>query len=99
MLQRPDVGTEKILELATFIEGLEPGRFSMSDWGQNEEPRCICGWYQQLHGHIDKQDWMSVGDALGLDIGTSHRLFHHGWMGQAAAVSALRHLAVSGELP
>jgi hypothetical protein len=99
MLQRPDVGTERILALADFIEGLEPDRFSMSSWGEHEEPRCICGWYQQLHGHLDKTDWGQAADGMGLSHDVAHQLFHGGYWKPDLAAKALRHLAVTGELP
>ena len=102
MLQRPDVGVERILALADFIEGLEPDRFSMSSWGQFEEPRCICGWYQQLHGNFDKMAWGQAAEGLGLDLKTATRLFHDpDWKKSTpkGAAKVLRHLAVTGELP
>ena len=101
MLQRPDVGTERILELADFIEGLESDRFSMSSWGLHEEPRCICGWYQQLHGNMDKMDWRQAAEGMGLDETTAQKLFTDpGWTKSSpkGAAKVLRHLAVTGEL-
>ncbi len=100
MLQKPDVHTAEILELANFIDNLEPERFDMGTWGTVEEPRCICGWYQQLHGHVNKSDWMGAGKALGLSEHTAHKLFHYGTgsMNNKEAARVLRHLAVTGEL-
>ncbi len=98
MLQKPDVQTAEILKLADFIEHLEPGRFSMAQWGMYEEPRCICGWYQQLHGHVDKMDQDNVAANLGLDRDIAHRLFTNGALDQKSAAKTLRHLAVTGEL-
>jgi hypothetical protein len=99
MLQKPDVHTEKMLELATFLENLEPERFSMGSWGQWEEPRCICGWYQHLHGHIDKENWRHAADGMGLDHQKAHYLFTHGsFSTPQQAAKALRHLAVTGEV-
>jgi len=98
MLQKPDVSTERILELANFLNELEPERFSMNSWGQWEEPRCICGWYQQLHAHINKEDWRQAADGMGIPHGVAHTLFHDASTPQQAA-KRLRHLAVTGELP
>lgn len=102
MLRRPDVGTERLLALADFLDQLEPERFSMGTWGQWEEPRCICGWYQQLHGNMDKMDWGQAAEGLGLDRLTASKLFHDPSWGTSTAKGAartLRHLAVTGEMP
>lgn len=101
MLQKPDVATQRILELANFLDNLEPERFSMGTWGQWQEPRCICGWYQQLHGHINKEDWRQAADGMGIPHSLAHSLFHY-CIGSATphnAARLLRHLAVTGELP
>ena len=99
MLQRPDVGTERLLELADFIEGLESDRFNMRDWGRWEEPRCICGWYGQLHCRFDKMDWKGVANELGISHEVANSLFHNEQSGPKGAARTLRHLAVTGELP
>ena len=99
MLYKPDVETKKMLDLADFIEKLEPDRFDMSKWGDFQEPRCICGWLQHNDSHMDKDDWPEAGRRLGLEREMAHTLFHStGWT-QRDAVAALRHLAVTGELP
>jgi hypothetical protein len=99
MLQKPDVHTAEILELADFIDGLEPEQFDMGTFGTLEEPRCICGWYQHIHGHINKSDWTAVAGKLGLNDHMAHRLFHYGsGMDNKQAARVLRHLAVTGEL-
>jgi hypothetical protein len=100
MLQKPDVHTAELLELANFIDDLEPERFDMGTFGTYEEPRCICGWYQHNHGHVNKSDWSAAGKALGLTDHVAHRLFHYGTgsMDNKQAAKVLRHLAVTGEL-
>lgn len=99
MLQKPDVHTVKMLKLADFLEGLEPERFSMASWGSWEEPRCICGWYQHLHGHFNKENWKQAADGLGLAHDVAHHLFTHSFFHTPQqAAKALRHLAVTGEV-
>lgn len=75
MLHKPDVHTAKLLDLADFIEGLAPDKFSMGSWGEWDEPRCICGWLMQCEGHIDKTDERLGADILGLSYEVAHDLF------------------------
>ena len=101
MLRKPDVGTERILALADFLDQLEPERFSMNSWGLHDEPRCICGWYQQLHGNFDKMDAAQAAEGMGLSRPIAARLFGDtaGAHTPQQAAKKLRYLAVTGELP
>ena len=100
MLQKPSVGTERILALADFLDQLEPERFSMTSWGLEEEPRCICGWYQQLHGNFNKMDIAQAAESMGISLPIARKLFSSAdaYTPQMAA-KKLRYLAVTGELP
>jgi hypothetical protein len=97
MLQVPDIHTKRLLDLANFIEDLDEERFSMRQWGQLSEPRCICGWYAHNEGHPHKDDWRWFGDRLGLDENMTSALVspEHEWSTVEAA-RALRNLAVTG---
>jgi len=89
MLKQLDKHQRRLLELAEFIDGLDPDRFSMSSWGCDQEPRCICGWYQQIHGHFAKDDWQNAAEGLGLDTDTATKLFASNRMTKSEAVKAL----------
>ncbi len=95
MFHKPDAQTARILELANFIEGLDPKRFTMNSWGLTEEPRCICGWYQQLHGNFDKMDWKQAAAGMGLTDYEAHKLFMNAHLNTKSAAKALRELAVA----
>ena len=97
MLKKLETHTKDLLELADFLENLDPDRFSMSSWGSYDEPRCICGWYLHNKAYFDKADWPKAGEMLGLTRDQAHDLFHHVTT-QAKAVKTLRRLAHTGEL-
>jgi hypothetical protein len=98
MLQKPDVHTAKILDLANFIENLPNDSFSMGSWGLHGEPRCICGWYNHNNAHMEHDDWANAADGLGLTDDVAKRLFTSRTLSQQQAAKTLRHLAVTGEL-
>lgn len=95
MLQIPNVHAKRLLDLADFIENLDPERFSMKQWGQHSEPRCICGWLLHNESHERKDDWMHAAQHLGLDEQTGSKLFNpdSDWDTHQAA-QELRRLAV-----
>jgi len=95
MLHVPDIHTKRLLDLADFIENLEPEQFSMRQWGQHSEPRCICGWLLHNDGYHRMDDWVHAAAYLGLDDVTASRLFSpdNDWDPHDAA-RALRDLAV-----
>lgn len=100
MLQKPDVHTKRILDLADFIEELSPERFLMSTWGMDQEPRCICGWFMHNNARMEKDDWREAARLLGLDEVTASHLFsdHRSrYFDNKQAAKTLRHLAVTGE--
>lgn len=96
--------TQNLLELATFIENLEPERFNMRKWGDYEEPRCICGWLMHLHARIEKRDTEYAAELLGITTKQARILFAT-WSSEVLdftpkeAASVLRHIAVTGKLP
>jgi hypothetical protein len=96
MLQIPDVHTKRLLDLADFLENLEPEQFSMRQWGQHSEPRCICGWLLHNEGYHRMDDWAHAAAYLGLDDFTACKLFapENEWSNDRAA-RALRELAVT----
>jgi hypothetical protein len=96
MLMRPDVHTQRLLALADFLENLEPERFSMRQWGQLGEPRCVCGWFLHEEGDVINLDnWHEAADRLGLDHSVAGFLFspENDWDNKQAA-RAVRDLAV-----
>lgn len=99
MLQVLDVYTKRLLDLADFIEGLDKEQFSMRQWGQLSEPRCICGWLLHREGHDRMDDWMEAAKLLGIQPELASKLFSPDmdWSVDEAA-SMLRELAVSGDV-
>jgi hypothetical protein len=96
MLNVPDIYTKRLLDLANFIEDLEEERFSMKQWGQHSEPRCICGWLLHNEGYHRMDDWAHASAHLGLDDKTGSALFspENDW-NTVEAARALRNLAVA----
>lgn len=101
MLHKPDVNVDRIMKLADFIGGLEHGSsFSMKSWGSTGEPRCICGWLSHQEGHSRYDDVSYAADLLGISFETACKLFDPKTdYTPKEAAAALRHLAVTGELP
>jgi hypothetical protein len=99
MLQQLDVHAKRLLDLADFIEDLPEERFSMKQWGQLSEPRCICGWFMHNEAQMHLDNWKVAAERLGLDEATASKLFapENDW-NTVEAARALRHLAISGEL-
>ena len=95
MLQIPNVHAKRLLDLADFIENLDPDRFSMRQWGQHSEPRCICGWLLHNEGEERMDNWIVGAELLGLDEQTASKLFSpdNPWDNHQAA-QELRRLAV-----
>lgn len=98
MLQKTSKETQRLLELADFLDGLNDDQFDIGTWGGRCEPRCICGWFQHLHAFPDKDDWVNAAEMLGIDQDIAHRLFTYRTLDRQRAVKVLRHLAVTGEL-
>lgn len=99
MLQKTDKHTQEILDLANFIEGLDPDRFSLGSWGMWQEPRCICGWLMHNRARADKDNWRDAAEILGIDESTAHGLFcNASTVDNKQAAKILRHLAVTGEV-
>jgi len=99
MLNIPDVYTKRLLDLADFIENLDEHQFSMRQWGQLSEPRCICGWFNHNDGHQQKDDWRHAANRLGIEDALASKLFSPDmdWTTHQAA-SMLRELAISGDV-
>jgi hypothetical protein len=95
MLQVPDKHTKRLLDLADFIDNLDREQFSMRQWGQHSEPRCICGWLLHNEGYHRMDDWKHAASYLGLDDETGSKLFspENDW-DQHDAARAIRNLAV-----
>jgi len=96
MLRAPNKEQRRLLELADFIEGLDADRFSMSSWGTDGEPRCICGWFMQNHG-LAQGDWETAAVMLGLDRRTATHLFQARLWSKHEAVKQLRSLAFAAD--
>lgn len=96
---RADEHTTELLKLADLLEGLVPGSFSMTSWGQWSEPRCICGWYLHSQGFFSHDDWREAAKRLGLSEETAKELFsaENHW-DQWQAARAVRYVAVTGSL-
>lgn len=102
MLQKPDVHTQRILDLADYFDGLDPTKYNQHRWQD-----CICGHAARRIGlesdflDTDGRNAAAVRDHLGLSSNGAADLFraYEGFNPlpkQAAKV--LRHLAVTGEV-
>jgi hypothetical protein len=104
MLQMPSKIAKEILDLATFIEELPPGRYSQRNYHDGHGTRCICGWQNYRKGRIKQDDWEEAADDLGLSLHEAEDLFRaYPWETVAEptardAARVLRHLAVTGEV-
>jgi hypothetical protein len=108
MLNKPDVQTQKILELSEFFENLDPGNYNQKMFGFNGA-RCICGWINHRAGRIESDIEGACSD-IGVSYETGRKLFrgsageHTSWFHTTNptpkdAARALRHLAITGEVP
>ena len=108
MLQIPDKNTKEILALADFLDSLQFHQYDQKQY-RSGDARCICGWQNERKGRIADQHADAAKD-LGLTQEVAGQLFRGGagqkrtWIGVVGpgpkdAARALRHLAVTGEIP
>lgn len=71
MLKVPDRRARNLLDLATYVESIDPLEFSMKSW-----ECCICGHYLKDKGISDPaNNWKKAADMLGIDEDAAVDLF------------------------
>lgn len=94
--RRQHVNTQRIAELATFIETQTAIPFEFMERGS-----CIMAFIEHMEGvPVQSMDESALMSALDIDTTTAERLFYAGHLHSTRenAVTVLRHLADSGEV-
>lgn len=109
MLQTPDRSTKVLLELADYMEKVEPHNYSQPIYNACCDRGCIAFHATRMLGIVI--NFAEVGPRLGLTAPQARLLFHAdagqkavmGLMARAPtpkeAAKAIRHLAVTGDVP
>ena len=109
MLDTPSEKTNRILEVANFVENLGDDLYDQSTYGKHghDEPKCLCGWINEAFLETSyTSDYVSAARYLGITGREVTKLFDGApyWRDDythptaAEAASVLRHLALTGEV-
>jgi hypothetical protein len=108
MLDTPNEKTNRILQLADFIENLPPENYKQSSFTSGPA-HCICGWIMERLGREDYSNVHQASDYLGLNYYQGEELFcgapilGPNWNSTKVptnldAARVLRHLAITGKV-